>query len=282
MTAPQRLRTLQSSGYATQGSLAADIGALGPWFHNLHLHDGVQTAPDHPLGDFPRNKWDQLAPELPQDLKGARVLDVGCNAGFYTFELARRGARVVGLDTDDHYLRQAQWASRLLGHEAQVELKNMQVYELARVSEQFDIVLFLGVFYHLRYPTLALDIVTERAKQILVFQSLSLRDGWAEPQSRPLAFEELEALNATGWPKLAFIETELAGDPTNWWVPNRACIELLLRSAGWHITSRPGHELFVCHRRDDAEEAVQSYREQLDHVLGRASPNPLPNHARNE
>ncbi len=69
-----------------------DIAALGPWFHNLHLPDGRQTAPGHPLGDFPSFKWRELAPSLPQDLTGWSALDIGCNAGFYSFELARRGA----------------------------------------------------------------------------------------------------------------------------------------------------------------------------------------------
>lgn len=84
---------------------------LGPWFHNLHLPDGTETAPDHPLGDFPRFKWDCIAPLLPADLSGWRVLDVGCNAGFYTIALAQRGAAVLGVDIDARYLAQARWAA---------------------------------------------------------------------------------------------------------------------------------------------------------------------------
>ena len=68
----------------------------GPWFHNLSLPDGaggtLHTAPDHPLGNFPRFKWDAIAPHVPDDLSGVNALDVGCNAGFYSLELARRGA----------------------------------------------------------------------------------------------------------------------------------------------------------------------------------------------
>src|SRR3954463_5960088 len=87
------------------------IAALGPWFHNIHLPDGTQTAPDHFLGDFPRFKWEALADHLPADLEGWTALDIGCNAGFYTFELAARGARVTGIDVDPHYLAQAEWAA---------------------------------------------------------------------------------------------------------------------------------------------------------------------------
>src|ERR1051325_3447877 len=88
------------------------IQTLQPWFHTLHLPDGTQTAPDHRLGDFPRYKWQQIAGHLPEHLNGWRALDIGCNAGFYSFELARMGADVLGIDVDKHYLRQARWAAR--------------------------------------------------------------------------------------------------------------------------------------------------------------------------
>lgn len=84
--------------------LERTIAELGPWFHNLHLPDGTRTAPHHPLGDFPRFKWQQIAPHLPADLTGWRALDIGCNAGFYCFELARRGASVTGIDVEERYL----------------------------------------------------------------------------------------------------------------------------------------------------------------------------------
>ena len=61
-----------------------EIAALGPWFHNLHLPDGSETAPHHALGDFPAFKWAEIAPHLPQQLSGWRALDIGCNAGFYS------------------------------------------------------------------------------------------------------------------------------------------------------------------------------------------------------
>src|SRR5687767_13591983 len=97
-----------------------EIEELGPWFHNLHLPDGTQTAPDHFLGDFPRFKWEALSEHLPRDLRGWTALDIGCNAGFYTFELARRGARVTGIDVDPHYLDQARWAASQYGLEDRV------------------------------------------------------------------------------------------------------------------------------------------------------------------
>src|SRR4051794_15622715 len=100
---------LTHPGKDTAG-LAAGAEGLAPWFHNLHLPDGSQTAPNHPLGDFPAFKWREIGAHVPADLRGWTALDIGCNAGFYAIELARRGAHVVALDKDPHFLRQARWA----------------------------------------------------------------------------------------------------------------------------------------------------------------------------
>src|SRR5437763_14268603 len=86
------------------------VEALGPWFHNLDLN-GVRTAPAHFLGDYPAVKWRRFAGAIPTDLAGRTVLDIGCNAGFYSMEMKRRGAaRVLGIDSDEHYLEQARFA----------------------------------------------------------------------------------------------------------------------------------------------------------------------------
>src|SRR4051812_10308771 len=135
-------------------NLQENISSLGPWFHNLHLPDGTQTCPDHPLGDFPSFKWRALRHCFPEDLSGATVLDIGCNAGFYSLELARRGAMVTAIDLDPHYLRQARWASEVCGLAERIHFEQRQVYSLAHAGRRWDIVLFLGVLYHLRYPML--------------------------------------------------------------------------------------------------------------------------------
>ena len=90
------------------------IKALAPWFHNINL-GGVWTAPDHFLGDYPGAKFRRFATQLP-DVSGRTVLDIGCNAGFYSIEMKRRGAsRVLGIDSDERYLAQARLASETLG-----------------------------------------------------------------------------------------------------------------------------------------------------------------------
>src|SRR5262245_55847232 len=74
----------------TSEQLARQIAALGDWFHNINLF-GVWTAPTHFLGDFPNLKWKHIATQIPHDLSGATVLDIGCNGGFYSLEMKRRG-----------------------------------------------------------------------------------------------------------------------------------------------------------------------------------------------
>jgi tRNA (mo5U34)-methyltransferase len=259
--------TLQSPGTRRRvgGPIVREIRRLAPWFHNLHLPSGHETAPDHPLGDFPRVKWWELQSALPDDLTGWRVLDVGCNAGFYSFALARRGADVLAIDADEHYLRQARWAARQFELAERIEFERLQVYDLARRDEHFDLVLFLGVLYHLRHPLLALDLLAEKTQQLLVLQTLTMPNGEELPPPADLPFEAREALRSPAWPKMAFIEHRFADDPTNWWAPSGGCVEAMLRSSGLEVVARPGYQLWVCRPRGLPDDA----RAELDAAAGR-------------
>ncbi len=235
-------------GDGEQPGLHGEIARLGPWFHNLRLEGGVTTAPQHPLGDFPAYKWEKIGRVLPKDMTGWRALDIGCNAGFYTFELAKRGASVLGIDHDPHYLAQADWASRQLGLSDSVELRQLDVYQLDQLEEHFDLVLFLGVLYHLRYPLLGLDLVAELVDGLLVLQTLTMPGSAAAEVPADVPFKQRWRLREPGWPVMAFVEHELAGDPTNWWVPSEAAVEAMVRTTGLRVVSRPGHEMWLCER----------------------------------
>ncbi|HEX5431978.1 MAG TPA: TIGR04290 family methyltransferase [Bryobacteraceae bacterium] len=218
---------------------------LGQWFHNLDL-GGVQTAPDHFLGDYPQIKWTSLAPAIPADLRGATVLDIGCNGGFFSIQMKRRGAaRVVGIDTDSGYLEQARFAAEVCG--VDLELRCMSVYEIAQLREKFDWVVFMGVLYHLRYPLLALDRIREHVFQHrMIFQSMLRGADRTDPVQPDYPFSEEAIFNLPGYPKLHFVERCYSGDPTNWWIPNRACVEAMLRSANFEILSHPEREIYIC------------------------------------
>ena len=231
------------------------IRELGDWFHNLNLR-GIQTAPHHFLGDYPMVKWQQFAHALPADLGGRSVLDIGCNAGFYSIEMKRRGADyVLGIDSDPRYLAQARFAAEVSGME--IEFREMSVYQLPLLGQRFDIVLFMGVLYHLRHPLLALDILREHAvRDLLVFQSM-LR---GSPQARTFApdydFKDTSHFDDPSYPLMYFVEEKYAGDPTNWWIPNRACAEAMLRSAGFDVVDHPEAEVFLCRPAEQRPGAI--------------------------
>ena len=231
-----------------RSQIAQQIRGLGEWFHNMDIA-GVHTAPAHFLGDYPRVKWNRFQHAIPADLRGKTVLDIGCNAGFYSIEMKRRGAdRVLGVDFDDRYLAQAHFAAGALS--LKIEFRKLSVYDVHKLGEQFDIVLFLGVLYHLRHPLLALDLIHEHvARDLFVFQSLQRGSDAVEKVEDDYGFWDTEGFERPGFPKMFFIEKCYAGDPTNWWIPNRAGVEAMLRSAGFEILDHPESEVFVCRRR---------------------------------
>ena len=228
------------------------VEALGPWFHNMDV-GGVRTAPDHFLFDYPNQKFQRFAKALPADLTGKSVLDIGCNGGFYSLEMKRRGARqVVGIDSDERYLAQARLAAKALGFD-NIEFRKLSVYDVARLGERFDLVIFMGVLYHLRHPLLALDLIREHvAADMMLFQTMQRgTDEVADvpsdyPFHVPGTFDPPTYFDDPGYPKMHFIEREYAHDWSNWWAPNRACSEAMLRAAGFTIESRPEAEVYLC------------------------------------
>lgn len=229
----------------TREAIERRVRELGPWFHNMEL-EGVPTAPDHFLGDYPRVKWRRFAHAIARDLRGRTVLDIGCNAGFYSIEMKRRGAaRVVAIDHSEAYLAQARFAAEVAG--ADIEFRRLSVYDVGALGERFDLVLFMGVLYHLRHPLLALDLVREHVVgDLVVFQSMLRGSQEVEPVAPDYPFSATQHFDRPGYPKLHFIEHEYAQDWTNWWAPNRACAEAMLRSAGFAILERPEDEVYLC------------------------------------
>lgn len=194
------------------------------WFHTIDLGDGIVTpGPD----DSPA-KLRKL--DLPERLDGMSVLDVGAWDGFFSFEAERRGAaRVVAVDSFSWSGRG--WGSKEgfdLAHEvldSRVESREMEVLDISpEMPGTFDVVLFLGVLYHMRHPLLALERVACVARELLVVETEVDLIGMARPA---MAF---------------YPGTELNRDPTNWWAPNPSCLLGMLRSLGFsdlRVACRP-------------------------------------------
>jgi tRNA (mo5U34)-methyltransferase len=242
---PERPNHTSTSRASERDKLQQQITALGPWFHNMWL-GGIRTAPDHFLFDYPNVKYQRFRDAIPADLTGKTVLDIGCNAGFYSLEMKRRGAaRVLGIDTDDRYLAQARFAASV--EQLEIDYARMSVWEIATLGERFDLVIFMGVLYHLRHPLLALDLIHEHvANDLFLFQSLQRGSNEALLPAEDYDFNETAIFDQPGYPKLHFVEQRYSGDPTNWWLPNRACTEAMLRSSGFRILAHPEQEVYLC------------------------------------
>ena len=232
---------------AAQAQLREKIVALGEWFHNININ-GVWTAPNHFLGDFPNVKWKEISKAFPENLEGAPVLDIGCNGGFYSIALKQRGAgRVLGLDVDDRYLSQARFAAETLGLD--IEFQKRSVYDVDQIPGQFDYVLFLGIFYHLRYPLFALDKIVKKVGRRLFFQSMMRGSMEDRSWKQDYEFWDMKPFRDPDFPSMYFIENSYANDYTNWWIPNRGAVEGMLRSSGLEIVAHPESETYVCEPR---------------------------------
>jgi tRNA (mo5U34)-methyltransferase len=226
-------------------ALRLAIAKLGPWYHDVQLTTGVSTNPINK--QYMANRWRFLEPFIPDDLTGKSVLDIGCNAGFFSFEMKKRNAaRVVGVDIMPHILAQA----RFLSHWSKlpIELRELGVYDIESLG-QFDFVVFIGVLYHLRHPLYALEKVASVCKETMYLQSLLRGDTRDFQPAENYSFDEQTVFERSEFPRMYFIEKSFNGDESNWWVPNHSCLKAMARAAGFRKIDESGHpELVVCRK----------------------------------
>jgi tRNA (mo5U34)-methyltransferase len=176
--------------------------------------------------------------------------------------MKQRGAeRVLGIDVDDRYLNQARFATRTLGLE--VEFEKRSVYQADEIAGQFDYVLFMGLFYHLRYPLFALDKVVKKVRGQMVFQTMIRGSERARTWGEDYTFWDEDIFNDPDFPAMHFIEKSYSHDPTNWWIPNTGAVEGMLRSSGLKLLAHPEEETWVC----EPESATRDGRYILDMEL---------------
>lgn len=211
-----------------------DMLLSGSWWHSIDLGKGRVTPGVHSLAEM-QGLYASL--DLPEDLGGKTLLDIGCWDGFYTFETERHGAKVTSVDC---------WhpSNYFLAHEAlksKAEFIEASVYELGKDQiGSFDIVLFMGVLYHLRHPLLALENVCEMTRDFAVIES-HIIDKMREGDEPAMEFYEFD---------------ELGGQYDNWWAPNFECMAQMARSAGFARV-----ELLY---RTDTRAAIKAFRRWND------------------
>jgi len=186
------------------------------WWHSFELPDGSLIEGVNSL-DAQKQRIARFP--IPADLTGKRVLDIGAWDGWFTFEMERRGAEVVAIDRWDNPRFREMHAA--LGSGA--DYRRMNVYELdpARIG-QFDVVLFLGVLYHLKHPLLALERVCSVTKTFAAFESFALTDRF------------LPGMQVERYPLLQFFERDdFGGQFDNWFAATPKCLLGMCRTAGF-------------------------------------------------
>jgi tRNA (mo5U34)-methyltransferase len=219
-----------------------EVEALGWWYHHFELPSGVWTGDGEPPAYDPIERWELIEPHLPNDLEGKSVLDVGGNSGYFSLRMKQRGAgRCLMVEPVVEFVEQANFVFSQF--EVDVEVVNEDVHAFClTTSERFDYVLFLGLFYHLKYPVLVLDRLAEMTKELIFFNS-HIEGPPAE--TGELGDVDRDDLQSASFPRMSFIEGAYRGDLSNWWVPNYEALEPLARSAGLKVLARPHPEMLV-------------------------------------
>lgn len=210
-----------------QDDLRAEIGSL-PWFHQIDFGGGVISPGITSIQVLSA----QADIYFRDGIAGKSMLDIGCWDGFNSIEASRRGAARV-LATDQFAWSDKCWGSRRSFELARqhlapnIDTHVADVFELTpETVGVFDVVLFAGVFYHLRHPFLALERVSKLAKEMMIVET------------------HVDALDEPRPAMIFYPGSECANDDTNWWGPNRACVEAMLRDVGFpnvNYTEHPIH-----------------------------------------
>jgi len=196
------------------------VDAIPWWYHSIDVGDGIVTP-----GEGGGTPWMLDRIGLPADLTGKRVLDVGAWDGFFSFAAEERGAQVLATD---HFVwnepGEAGMQGFLTAHELRASKVEYLGIDVTQITEErigrFDVVLFLGVLYHLKNPMDALDRLAAITDELLIVES------------------EVTFVGEPHTPLARFYETaELAEDATNWWAPNPVALAQMVRAAGMpHVT----------------------------------------------
>lgn len=195
---------------------------LQPWNHNYVLSGGIQTNPGMQTLSHGKNetKYKRLRHIFDEiDFNGKKVLDLGCNEGFFSFELAKRGAIVHGIDIDANRLQKANFIKKTLYPQMDVDFTELDIYTAN--LEYYDYVICLGFLHRIPDPFSALKILT-RNSDCIIFEWKVLKHGH---HSRSIAYFSEKPFN----------ERDPFG--TEYWLLSFSCLKLML--------TRLGHERFV-------------------------------------
>lgn len=197
----------------TSERVRSAIAAHSVWWHTIALPFGIMTP-----GRVRQDMHDWIAQAIPADLSGSTVLDVGAWDGYYSFLAETRGASVLAIDADINPQGTAGFdiIRRLLGSKA--EYKIMDVENIETLGKTFDVVFFLGVYYHLKNPFLTLEKLARITNSLLILEGHFITRG-RQPMMR------------------FYPRDELGGDSSNWWAGNESSLISMLEVCGFKKVS---------------------------------------------
>jgi tRNA (mo5U34)-methyltransferase len=207
------------------------INSVKHWYHRIEIMPGVITPG---VNDSARAL--ELL-NLPQDCTGKRVLDLGTRDGFFAFELEKRGAEVLAMDYQPMERTGFGVMAEILG--SKVTFVQDNIYNISSEKYgKFDIVLFLGLIYHLRDPLGALDIIRDICQGELYLETQVIDNAFLNADGKlvPLKSISEELLHL---PIMQFYPgTALNNDATNFWAPNFKCMEMLLLESNFEVLDK--------------------------------------------
>ena len=234
-----------------KAQVLAGIEKLKPWFHKIDFPEHrVSTKQGSDFGedaDHPLPTWRHVRKCFPDDLSGKTVLDIGCNGGFYSFEARKRNAEaVLGVDARNQHVRQARFAQTVLGLD-RMEFRRQSLYELDPLRDgQWDMVLALGLVYHLKHLVAGLESLFRMTRETLVLESAVALPGMAaaSPFKRGLSTETAKVLQPVtmeyGGVEKEFMplfyvkNDEYAMEAAeNWFLPTTETLVGMLRDVGF-------------------------------------------------
>jgi len=219
----------------TDITVARELVARVPqWFHAFELLPGLVT----PGRQTVRAREHLNHMGISEDLRGSHALEIGSWDGPIAFELERRGARVIATDIQDPSRTGFNTAKTILG--SKVEYIQGSVYDLTRLFRtQFDLVVYFGVYYHLKSPVLAFEQIAAVMKDdaTLAFEGECLISYLEDNTGRSTTALPIEQIAGADIPLAAFYAGTFKADDTNWFIPNLACLREWLKAAGLTMRS---------------------------------------------
>jgi tRNA (mo5U34)-methyltransferase len=223
--------TTTPQGWSRQDVLSrvAELEERVGWYQDIDLGSGIHTKSRVLWGeaiDHPRQRWGNLSSAVPADLTGKSVLDIGCNAGYLALEAKKRGADyVLGIDVREGYIEQGRFCADVLGLD--VDFQQLSIYDLDTVKRQFDLVFFVGILYHCKYLSTAVEKVASVSGGTVIVESA------IDPMESDVPYVRFIRSSRYAGPR-----AEGSGRLPGHWHPNMTAMEDLFYEVGFSSVER--------------------------------------------